>query len=135
MLKARPAREAVLRMPNEIGTFNTIAKALADKGFNIIATTAAVDGGDVIVRLLMDDAERAVDTLRAQKYQVRQVDVLLIEVPHKPGMLRGITERLAKEEIDIHHLYATAPAGQERALVVLATANNDRAMVLLNSGA
>ena len=36
-------------------------------------------------------------------------------------------------EIDIHHLYATAAPAQEHCLLVFATANNDRAIVRLNS--
>jgi hypothetical protein len=133
MLKAHLAREVVLRMPNEIGTLNAVAKTLSDKGFNILAVSAWVEGADVVIRLLTDDAARAMDTLKAHHYQVRQMDVVVTELPHKPGMLRSITDKLAHEEIDIHHLYATSSAGQDHALVVFATANNDRTMVLLNS--
>jgi hypothetical protein len=43
------------------------------------------------------------------------------------------SEKLAHADIDIHHLYATASAAQAQCLVVFATANNDRAMVLLNA--
>jgi hypothetical protein len=132
MQKVRHAREVVLRMPNEIGTLNSIAKALADKGFNIMAVSAWVEGADVVIRLLTDDTSRAADTLKAQKYEVRESDVIVAEVPHKPGMLRSITEKLAQEEIDIHHLYATAAGAPDQALVVFATANNDRALVRLN---
>jgi hypothetical protein len=63
---------------------------------------------------------------------LREVDAVMMEVPHKPGMLRSITDRLAREEIDIHHLYATSAGAQDECLVVLATANNDRAIALLN---
>lgn len=134
MLKARLAREVVLKMPNEIGTLNKIAKALADKAYNILAISAWVEGADVVIRLMMDDPARAVDTLKLQKYEVRQLDVVMAEVPHKPGMLRSITERLAKEDIDIHHLYATSSPAHDNAVIVFASANNDRAMVLLNTG-
>jgi hypothetical protein len=134
MLKARPAREVVLRMPNEIGTLNTVAKALADKAFDILAISAWVEGADVVIRLLTDDAARAMDTLKAQKHQVRQADVVVCELAHKPGMLRNVTEKLALGEIDIHHLYATSVPGHDRALLVLATSNNDHAIVLLNAG-
>lgn len=134
MVKARHAKEVMLRLPNEIGTLNAIAKALSDKGFNILAISAWVEGADVVMRLLIDEPSRGVDTLAHHKYVARQVDVIVVDVPHKPGMLRSITERLAKEEIDVHHLYATAAAGQDNALMVFATANNDRALALLNSG-
>src|SRR5512134_238779 len=117
MMKARHASEVVLKMPNEIGTLNAIAKALADKGFNLLATSAWVEGSEVVVRLLLDEPARAVDTLVHHKYVARQVDVIVAEVAHRPGMLRSITDRLAKEEIDIHHLYATASAGQDHALI------------------
>ena len=133
MMKARPARELVLRMPNEIGTLNKIAKALADKGFNILAVSAWVEGGDAVMRLLMDEPGRAADTLRSQKLEVREKDVIVAEVAHKPGMLRSVTDKLAHDEIDIHHLYASAPAADHQCLVVFATANNDRAIVRLNT--
>jgi hypothetical protein len=120
-------------MPNEIGTLNGIAKTLADKGFNILAVSAWVEGADVIIRLIMDETARAADALRAGGHKVREVDVVVAEVPHKPGMLRSITDKLAQEEIDIHHLYATAGSTQDQGLVVFATANNDRALVRLST--
>ena len=135
MLKARSAKEIVLRMPNAIGTLNTIAKTLSDKAINILALSAWVEGDQVVLRLLTDDTARASDALRAQKHTVREVDVVVTDVPHKPGMLRHITEQLAQDEIDIHHMYATAAAAPEQCLIVFATANNDRAIVRLNAAA
>ena len=53
------------------------------------------------------------------------------EVEHKPGLLRQITEKLARENIDLYYLYATA-AEVDKCLIVLSSANNDRAAILLN---
>ncbi len=135
MLKARSAREIVLRMPNAIGTLNRIAKTLSDRGVNILAVSAWVEGDQAVMRLLTDDTARAGDALKAQKHTVREAEVVVTEVPHKPGMLRRITDQLAADEIDIHHLYASATSAQDRCLVVFATANNDRAIVRLNAAA
>ncbi len=134
MLKARPAKELVLRMPNEIGTLNVISKTLSDKGINLTAVSAWVEGAEVVIRLLTDDNARAADALKAQRYPAREVDVIVADLPHKPGMLRRVTEALAEDGIDIHHLYATSAAGQGEVLLVFATANNDRAIVRLNAG-
>jgi hypothetical protein len=134
MLKARPAKEVALRLPNEIGALNGIAKTLADKGINILAVSAWVEGDEAVVRLLTDEAARVVDALKAQHDGVREVDVVIAEVPHKPGMLRRITDTLAQNDIDIHHLYATSGATQDQCLVVFGTAHNDRALVRLNAG-
>lgn len=133
MVKVHPAKEVVLRMPNEIGTLNAIAKTLAEKGINIVAASAWVEGAEVVIRLLTDQNARAADALKAQHYTPREVGVIVGELPHKPGMLRRITETLAQEGIDIHHLYATSGTAADQCLVVFATANNDRAIVRLNA--
>lgn len=133
MLSTRQAKEVIVRMPNEIGALDRMAKAIADKGVNLIATSAWVEGQDAVIRLVTEDNLRVVDTLRGHGLQPREVDVLVVDVAHKPGMLRHVTGKLADAGIDIHHLYATAPAQQDRSLVVFASANNDRAMVVLNA--
>ena len=133
MLKTKPAKEVVVRMQNEIAALDGIAKTIADKGVNILAVSAWVEGAQAIIRLVTDDSVRVMDALRAHKYDAREGDVLVTEPSHKPGMLHRITEKLAQAEIDIHHLYATASTTQGQCLLVFATANNDRAMVLLNA--
>ncbi|MDA1184915.1 MAG: hypothetical protein O2930_09755 [Acidobacteria bacterium] len=133
MLKVRGAKESVVRIPSEIGGLDSMFRLITEKGVNILALTAWVEGAESVIRLLSDDDVRVADALRTRGYQVRQADVLVAEMPHKPGMLHRIAEALAREEIDIHHLYATATSSQERCLVVLSTANNDRAIVLLNT--
>lgn len=133
MLKTRPAKETVIRMLNEIGSLDQLAKTIADKGVNILAVCAWVEGKDAVIRLVTDDPVRVMDAVRARKYEARTADVLVSEVPHKPGMLHRISETLLQDRIDIHHLYATAAEKDGHSLVVFGTANNDRAMVLLNS--
>ncbi len=133
MLKTRPAKEGMVRMRNEIGALDTLAKTIADKGANILAVSAWVDGAQGVIHLVTDDSVRVIDALRARGYDARETNVLVTEMPHKPGMLRRVTEKLAQGDIDIHHLYATATVTQDQCLLVFATANNDRAMVLLNA--
>jgi len=54
-----------------------------------------------------------------------------MDLPHKPGMLRRVAEALAKEDIDIHHLYATALEEQEKSLLVFHTSNDHHALTTL----
>jgi hypothetical protein len=135
MLKTRPAKEVIVRLENEVGALDTLARTISDKGANILAVSAWVEGPRAVLHFVTDDNLRVVDALRSLHYDAREADVLVTEAPHKPGMLHRITERLAQDDIDIHHLYATATIAQEKCLLVFATANNDRAMVLLNAAA
>ena len=133
MLKTRPAKEIIVRMANEIGAFDRMMKIIADKGINILAVSAWVEGDQAVIHLVTDNDTRVMDTLRSLKCEAREADVLVTKAPHKPGMLHRISERLAQGGIDIHHLYATVSITQEQTLVVFASANNDRAMVLMNA--
>ena len=81
--------------------------------------------------LVTDDNLRAVDALRHRNYTPQEKSVVTVEAPHTPGILRDLTEMLGQEEIDIHHVY-TGAAGDGQCLLVVSTANNDRAFVLLN---
>jgi hypothetical protein len=132
MLKARPGKEIVLRVRNEIGVLAQLTKLIADKGFNILAASAWVNGADGVIHLVTNDNLRVVDMLRDKKFNPKESEVVLTEVAHKPGMLKHLTEKLAQNGIDIHHLYASAGADQDKCLIVFACANNDRAIVLLN---
>ena len=133
MLKARISKEVVIRVHNEIGVLANLSKLIAEKGINILAASAWVNGAEGFVHLVTDDNLRVVDALRAKSYNPREQDVVLLESPHKPGLLRHVTERLAGAGIDIHHLYASAALDQDRCLIAFACADNDRAVVLLNT--
>jgi hypothetical protein len=132
MLKAKPAKEIVLKVRNEIGLLAGISRLIADKGVNILAACAWVEGDNAGIRLLTADNLRVADALRANNYNPREADVVLVETPHKPGLLKHLTEKLSQAGIDIHHLYASATAEQDKCLVVFSCAHNDRAIVLLN---
>ncbi len=132
MLKARIAKEVVVKVANQIGVLAQLTRLVADKGINILAASGWVEGSDAVVHLVTEDNLRVVDVLRAKNYKPREMDVVLTEVPHKAGMLRHITEKLAKDEVDIHHLYASAAPDEKACLIVFSSANNDRAVVLLN---
>jgi hypothetical protein len=132
MLKAKLAKEVVLKLQNDVGALHRIARTVSDKGVNILGTSTWVDHDQAVVHLMTDDNLRVVDALRAAGWSPREADVVVMEVAHKPGMLRGLTDKLAQVGIDLHHLYATAPTSQDRCLVVFASANNDRAVVVLN---
>lgn len=133
-LKANQGKELVLHVRNAIGVLAEFARLLADKGINIQAIWASVDGDDATVRMVTDDHLHAVDALREHHYKPREQSVILLRLPSKPGMLRHLSEQLARAGIDIRHVYASAPEREAACLLVLHTADDARAFVTLNSG-
>ncbi|MBK8576250.1 MAG: ACT domain-containing protein [Elusimicrobia bacterium] len=135
MLTATLAKEIVIKRLNEIGVLSDIAKTVAEKGVSILAVSAWVEGRDGVIRLTVDDELRAADALRAKNHEVREGTVVMVHVPHKPGMLKHMTELLRDAQIDIHHLYASAASDQTKCVVVFSSSDNQKAMVVLNQGA
>lgn len=132
MLKAKQGKEIKIRTPNEIGVLSTMSKLISDKGINVLAMNAWVEGSDAVLRLITEDNLRTIDTLKEHGYDAGEQGVILIEAPHKSGILRHVTETLASEKIALTHLYASATIEQDVCLVVVDTSDNERAFVLLN---
>jgi hypothetical protein len=130
MTRAKLAKEVVVRMHNDIGVLAQVAKLIADKGINILALSAWVEGENAVIRMVTDENLRAMDALRGERFNPRENEVVLVEIDHKPGMLRKITERLAREGIDLHHLYVSGSEHAPSCLVVFSSAHNERALLL-----
>ena len=132
MQTARIGKEAVVQVPNQMGVLHQVARIVSDKGIDIRAAVATVEGGDAIVRLVTDDHLRTMDALREHNLNPQEARVVLVEVANRPGLLRHVTERLISEKIDLAYLYASATTAAEKCLVIFASNNNDRAVVALN---
>ena len=131
MIKSRVAKEAIVRMNNQPGVMARVTQNLANRGVNIEAVIAIVEGSETVVRLVTNDHQRTVNILREQQLDPQETKVVVVEALHRPGLLQHITERLAREKIDLYYLYATA-ADVDRCLVVFSSANNDWAAMVLN---
>jgi hypothetical protein len=126
------AKEAIVRTNNRPGALARVTKSIAGKGINIEAVIATVDGADAVIRLVTSDHQRTINTLREQQLEVQETKVVVVEALHRPGLLQHITEKLARENMDLFYLYATA-AEADKCLVVLSSSNNEWAVMVLNS--
>ena len=132
MFEAKQGKEIVVKFKNCIGVLFDISKLISEKGISILAVCGGVLGEEGVIRLVTDDNLRANDVLNKSGHYAEEEDVILMELSHKPGMLKRITQALSLEEIDIRYLYSTALTGQEKCLVVLRTSNDKHALLRLN---
>jgi hypothetical protein len=132
MIKATMGKEIIIKTLNDIGVVAEISKIVAQRGISIVAVSAWVEGAHGIIHLVTEDNQRAMDCL-GEKFQPREAAVVVVEVAHKPGMLKSVTEKLKTEGIDIHHLYASTVSSAEKCMLVFSSANNDRALLSLAS--
>jgi len=132
MFEARQGKEVVVRVKNDIGLLFKLSKRLSEKGLSILAVSGAATGQDCLIRLVTDDNLRAKDALADSGYGHEEQDVILMELAHKPGILKHVTEALAEENIDVRHVYATMLEQHKKCLLVLHTSDDERALPKLN---
>jgi len=126
------AKDAIVRINNQPGALARVTKSVGDKGINIEAIIATVEGADAVIHLVTSDHQRTINTLHERQLEVQETKVVVVEALHRPGLLQHITEKLARENMDLFYLYATA-AEADKCLVVLSSTNNEWAVMVLNS--
>ena len=107
-------------LENRPGRLAFLLQTLADAGVNMRALSVADSADFGIVRLIVDDAEGAMEAIHARDMTARVTPVLRAEVPDEPGALeRAVVEPLAKAGVNIEYMYAYGGRLSETAVVVL----------------
>lgn len=131
VLAVTQGQEVVVRTKNDIGILFELSTLVAKRGVNILAVSGAVCGEDCLIRMITDDNQKTMDALAETKFAPEEESTVLVEVSHRPGMLKQVTKTLAEAGIDIRHVYAAAAREQEKCLLVLHCANDEDAFARL----
>jgi hypothetical protein len=86
---------------------------------NIVAVSVPETAEFGTVRIITDKVIEARDALGDAGLAHTAVEVLLVDLPHRPGSLAKMARILADEQIVIRYAYASNPEGADRGLCVL----------------
>lgn len=98
-------------MENKAGRMAQITRVLGDAGVNILSLSLADTADFGILRLLVNDNDKAEGVLKAAGFTVGRNEVLAVDVPDKPGGLAEFLEILGVNEINIEYMYAYRKSG------------------------
>lgn len=125
-------KELVVSLPNKVGILAGISKILADGGINVEGVAGYAQGADAKIMIVAEDTLRAKEALERGGYKsLKENEVLVIDLDNKPGALKVVTAKLAKEGIDIRYTYGTACSSGCPARLIIATSANEKALVSL----
>ena len=83
---------------------------------------------------ITDDNIAAINELTSNGYDdVRENEVIIVELQNSPGALKNISERLTQNDINIAYIYCTTCSTGCPAKIILSTSDNERAFELLKS--
>ena len=124
-------RQISIFLENKPGQLSAICRDLADAGINI-ATLSLADTSDFgIVRMIVDDHEKAQNVLADKGHVVNVCKVVAVCVPDRPGGMAGVMSVLDKAGANIEYSYAFAFHRGEKAVLVFRFSDNEKAEAAL----
>jgi hypothetical protein len=105
-------------LENKSGRLAEVTSVLSDADINIRALYLADTADFGILRLIVNDTEKARQVLRDNGFTVEKTKVVAIEVPDRPGGLTGILNSIKDEGINVEYMYAFVEKSGENAIVI-----------------
>ena len=118
---------------NKKGRVADITEVLWKSGINIRAISIADTSKYGILRLIVDNTQKALDNLTAAGFTVSVTEGIAIAIPDVPGGLAKALIALNDNDICIEYVYAFIGAVENKAFVMLRVEDNQAAIKVLES--
>lgn len=120
-------------LENKSGRLAEITRVLADQGINIRALSVADTADFGILRLIVDDTEKAKRALRDSGFTVGGTDVVAVEVVDQPGGLAEVLAILNKADLNVEYMYAFVEKSSGNAAIIFRFDELDKAITVLQN--
>ena len=102
---------------NKSGRLSDILNVIGKNGIDISALSIADTTDFGIVRMIVNDPDKAAEILKSNNLVVKVTDVIALAVADKPGGLAGEIEKLKNAGISIEYMYAFANGADAAAVL------------------
>ena len=117
---------------NKSGRLAEVTRILGEAGINIRALSLADTSDFGILRLIVNDREKAKQVLKEQGFTVSKTEVVAVEVPDRPGGLSQILQSLDRESINVEYMYAFVERCGENAVIIFRFDETEKAIATLS---
>ncbi len=122
-------------LENKSGRLAEVTGTLAKAGVNIRALSLADTADFGILRLIVNDTDRAKQVMKENGFTVAKTEVIALEVPDAPGGLAGILSALDKAGVNVEYMYAFVQRSGDNAIIIFRFDELDKATkILLDAG-
>ncbi len=128
-------RQISVFLENKKGKLAEVTGVLAENNIDMWAISIADTTNFGILRIIVDEPEKAVEVLKDAGYPVNTTEVLAVEVSDRPGGLHQVLNILSNEDISIEYLYSFVRRPEEMALILFKVDRlNDATDILKRAG-
>ena len=118
-------------LENKAGRLAEVTRILGEGGINIRALSLADTSDFGILRLIVNDHEKAKQVLKDNGFTVGRTEVVAVEVADQPGGLNRILEILFEAGINVEYMYAFVRQSGEKAVLIFRFDDIDSAVDVL----
>ena len=119
-------------LENKSGRLADVARSLGDAGVNIRALSIADSSDFGILRIIVNDNDKALEVLKKKGFTISKTEVVAVEVSDKPGGLAQVLDLLARESINVEYMYAFVERSSDNAVIVFRFDEMDSAIKVLS---
>ncbi len=118
-------------LENKSGRLAEVAEILARSGINIRALSLADTADFGILRLIVNETEKAKQVLKEGGFTVGKTEVIAVEVSDRPGGLAGILNVLNGGGINVEYMYAFVQKSGNNAIIIFRIDELEKAIDVL----
>ena len=116
---------------NKEGRLAEVTAILRDANINIRALSLADTTDFGVLRLIVNDNDKAEKVLKEEGFTVGRTQVLAVEVQDEPGGLNEILDPFFENEINLEYMYAFANPKGKNAIMIFRFDDHDKALKIL----
>ncbi len=120
-------------LENRSGQLAEITGILAENGIDLRAISIAETSDYGVLRMIVDQAEKATSILLSHGYILSMTPVLVMEVPDVPGGLAPVLQLLAEGNVDVEYMYSLFTHREGKAYMVFRVAQEETFRTLLDA--
>ena len=120
-----------LFLENRAGQLAEVTRVLADNAIDMRAISIAETADYGVLRLIVDDAERATFILHQHGFILSMTPVSVVCVPDEIGGLAPVLEALAKGNMDVEYMYSLFTHKEGKAYMVFRVSDAEKFAQLL----
>ena len=126
-----PVRQFSVFTENRVGRLNDLAALLRASTVHIIAITVLDTTDSAIVRLIVDDPDKAEELMINNDFPYTSTEVLAVEIMDE-SELKGVLGALYEAEINIHYVYSFIKRPEGKGALAINVEDADIAAQALN---
>jgi hypothetical protein len=118
---------------NKAGRLASIASALGEIGVNIRAMSLTDRSEFGVLRLVVDNTDKAKKLLKELGFAVRLSEVIAVEIPDRPGELGRLLRKCDESGLNLEYVYGFVQTDKKSAVLIFRFDDLDKAINAIQS--